>query len=108
VYHSPEDTAEKLDYPKVDATARWLTRFVRTARTRADAVTFDDAGRDDAGTLDEILGVLGALAPASPEAATMHDHVQALRGRCDAAGRLSPSARHEIPALVERIESRLA
>lgn len=48
--NTPEDTPAKLDYRKVEATARWLTRFVHAARTRPELVTFDDAGQDDAGT----------------------------------------------------------
>src|SRR5512139_620657 len=34
VYHTPEDTPDKLDYAKIAATARWLTTFVRATRMR--------------------------------------------------------------------------
>lgn len=108
VYHSPEDTVEKLDFPKIEATARWLTRLVHATRTRADAVVFDDAGRDDAGTLDQILEVVGALAAVSPEAQMARSYVGRLRAQCDASGRLPAEARSEVGAIVGMIESRLA
>ncbi len=108
VYHTPDDTPAKLDYPKIEATARWLTRFVRAARTRDGVVTFDEAGQDDAGTLDEIGEIVGALAHGSPEAEMARRYVESLRQRCDAAGRLPASARGEIQGIVAMIESRLA
>jgi hypothetical protein len=108
VYHSPEDTVEKLDYPKIDATARWLSRFVRACRGRDDSGTFDEAGCDDAGTLDQILEVVCALAPGSREAAMARSYVEALRNQCNASGVLSASARREVPSIVAMIESRLA
>jgi hypothetical protein len=108
VYHTPEDTPARLDYPKVEATARWLTRFVRAARTRPEPVPFDDAGQDDAGTLDEIAEVVRALAPASSQAEMVLPYLAALRAQCDASGRLGPRARAEVRAIVGTIESRLA
>src|SRR5262249_62213097 len=50
VYHTPEDTPDKLDYPKIEATARWLTQFVSATRTRLGPVRFDEAGSGDPGT----------------------------------------------------------
>src|SRR3954453_4514167 len=61
VYHTPEDTSDKLDLGKIAATARWLTRFVRTARVR-DAGPYLD-GRLDRGTLDEVAEIIAALSP---------------------------------------------
>jgi len=106
VYHTPEDTPEKLDYPKMEATARWLTRFVRAARTREDAA-FDDAGRADLASLDELREVLSSLVTLAPEARMALSYVQTLRDACDAEGRLPPARRPEMTALVAQIESRL-
>jgi Zn-dependent M28 family amino/carboxypeptidase len=108
VYHTPEDTPEKLDYAKIEATARWLTRFVRSARTRSERVEFDDNGRDDAGTLDEIAEVVRALLAASPEAERALSYVTTLRGACDPAGRLPAGRRRELASIVGMIEARLA
>jgi hypothetical protein len=108
VYHTPEDTPEKLDYPKIEATSRWLTRFVRSARLRSGPVVFDENGRDDVGSLDEITGVVKALASVSPEAELAVMHLTALRAQCDASGRLPGDLRNEIASVVGMIESRLA
>lgn len=105
VYHTPEDTPDKLDYPKIAATARWLARFVRRARTR-DATRFTDA-RLDAGTLDEVGEVLAALEPFAPEATFARDYLDKLRAACDRAGNLPTALRGEVGKLVEMLEERL-
>jgi Zn-dependent M28 family amino/carboxypeptidase len=108
VYHTPEDTVDKLDFPKIEATARWLTRMVRATRMRPDALAFDQTARDDAGTLEQVFEVLDALAPLSPEAQMARRYAETLRARLDGSGRLPSSARDQISALVGMIESRLA
>jgi hypothetical protein len=108
VYHTPQDTPDKLDYPKIHATARWLSRFVRAARSRADRVIFDEQGNDDAGTLDEIAEVVGALRGVSGEAEMALQFVTGLRASCDDGGRLPPDRRGELASVVGMIESRLA
>jgi hypothetical protein len=108
VYHTPEDTPEKLDFAKIDATARWLTHFVHAARTRPRQVEFDENGCDDAGTLDEIGEVVRALCDVSSEAELALRYVTTLRAACDATGRLPAGRRGELSTLVGMIESRLA
>jgi Zn-dependent M28 family amino/carboxypeptidase len=105
VYHTPADTLDKLDYRKIAATARWLTRFVRATRTRDDT-QFVDA-RLDGATLDEIGEVIGALAGLAPDADAALAHVKRLRAACDRAGNLPAAQRHELGALVEMLETRL-
>jgi Zn-dependent M28 family amino/carboxypeptidase len=106
VYHTPEDTPDKLDYAKIEATARWLTRFVRESRTREPA-RFDDAGRADRATLGEVVEILESLATVSPEAELALSHVKGLRAACDAAGCLPVSRRAELAAIVAMLEARL-
>jgi hypothetical protein len=106
VYHTPEDTPDKLDYGKLAATARWLTRFVREARTR-DPSRFVDA-RLDRGTLDEVAEVIDALAPVATEAAMAQQYVRALRAACDRAGNLPDRQRGDVGQLVAMLESRLS
>jgi Zn-dependent M28 family amino/carboxypeptidase len=105
VYHSPEDTPEKLDLGKLGATARWLTRFVRTARTR-DELRFVD-GRFDRGTLDEVGEIVAALRSVSPEADAAARHIDQLRAACDRAGNLPAARRADLGALVGMLEARL-
>lgn len=105
VYHTPDDTPDKLDHPKIAATARWLTRFVRAARVRDDT-RFQD-GRLDRGTLDEIAEILAALAPLAPEAAAALHQVRRLHAACDRAGNLPATQRDQLGALVAMLEARL-
>lgn len=108
LYHTPEDTPEKLDYPKIEATARWLTRFVRATRVRPGPIAFEDGGRDDAGTLDEIAEVVRSLSARHADAEMALRYVTALRAACDASGRLPEARRAELTSIVGMIESRLA
>ncbi|HEX3759460.1 MAG TPA: M28 family peptidase [Kofleriaceae bacterium] len=105
VYHTPDDTPDKLDYPKLAATARWLTRFVRAARIRDDTRFLD--GRLDRGTLDEVGEILGALAPLAPDASAALRHIRALRSACDRDGHLPDAQREQLASLVELLEDRL-
>jgi Zn-dependent M28 family amino/carboxypeptidase len=105
VYHTPDDTPDKLDLAKIAATARWLARFVRATRTRAP-ITFRDAALDR-GTLDELAEVIGALAARSPEAGLALRRVDALRSACDRDGNLPRAPRAELAALIGALESSL-
>ena len=105
VYHTPEDTPDKLDYAKIDATARWLTRFVRASRTREDSSFVDE--RLDRGTLDELSEVITALAALSPEAAAALEYVNRLRAACDRKGNLPEALRPDLCNVVGMLETRL-
>jgi Zn-dependent M28 family amino/carboxypeptidase len=108
-YHAPSDTPEKLDYPKMAATARWLERFVR-------AVCEDDGGprafqphaADDASTLRALVAITSALAPISAEAEHGRAYAESLLAACGADGRLPEGRRPEVPLLVSMLEERLA
>lgn len=105
VYHTPEDTPDKLDDGKIAATARWLTRFVRESRTRPPT-RFIEASLDRP-TLDELGEIIGALAPVAPEAAAALTYVRGLRAACDRDGNLPAARRPEVGAIVAMLEARL-
>lgn len=105
VYHTPEDTPDKLDYDKIAATARWLTRFVRATRTRAP-IAFRDTSLDR-GTLDEVAEIVAALVPLSNDASRALRQVKELQSACDRSGRLPRSRRPEVANLIFLLESRL-
>ncbi len=105
VYHTPEDTPDKLDYGKIAATARWLTRFTRASRSRETEFVDDSLDR---GTLDEVGEVLDALSALSPEAAHARRHVLNLAASCDRAGHLPHAHRGELGALVVMLEQSLS
>ncbi len=108
-YHTPEDTPDKLDYPKIDATARWLTRLVREACARPEpSVRFLAGVRDDASTLRTLISLTQVLESVSPQAREARTVAELLLGRCDGAGRLGGTDRTAMQMLVSRIESALA
>ena len=49
-YHQVTDTPEKLDYPKIAASARWLTGLTRALCARSEPSRYVPQGTDDAGT----------------------------------------------------------
>jgi hypothetical protein len=102
VYHTPEDTPDKLDHQKIAATARWLVRFVRATRLR-DRPVFRDASLDR-GTLDELVEVITPLRAFAPEA--LH-RVQTLRAACDRNGDLPRHLHHEIGSVIANLEAQL-
>lgn len=106
VYHTPDDTPDKLDHRKIAATARWLTRFVRATRTREDTRFVDR--RLDRGTLDEVVEIIGALAQISPEAARTEPRLQQLRDACDKNGNLPATRRVELASFLAMLETSLA
>ena len=53
-YHTPQDTPAWLDWAKMDATARWLVRFVRETCARPEPrVAWIPGARDDASSLPD-------------------------------------------------------
>lgn len=88
VYHTPEDTADKLDWQKMGATARWLDRFVRIVCARPERRCEFRERRDDASTLRTFLAITDPLRAMSAEARLGHDLARTLLAACDADGRL--------------------
>jgi hypothetical protein len=107
-YHTPTDTPEKLDYPKMAATARWLERFVRETCARPEGpIAFDDGGPREAVTLRSLIDLTTSLSAISPEAGQGRAYAEMLLSSCDEHGRL-PAGGQEVQALVGMLEDRLA
>lgn len=108
-YHTPEDTPDKLDYPKIEATARWLERLVRETCARPEGkIRFLENVRDDASTLRSLIELSGKLEAVSPLAAMARETAGQLLTLCDNKGRLADEQRAALQMLVSRIESGLA
>lgn len=107
-YHRITDTPDRLDYPKIVATAEYLTRLVQHLRERPDApVRLDDRGRDDAGTVASLLALARLLAPfaaAAADAATLLEQLAAAAAK----GPLPPARRGQLSMLVQALEQALA
>jgi hypothetical protein len=108
-YHQPTDTPEKLDWAKMAATARWLTRFVRETCARPEkSIPFLRGGQDDASTLRSIVEITGALEGVAAEARTGRLAAEELLKQCDASGCLPDVLRSRATTLVGMLEARLA
>jgi hypothetical protein len=108
-YHTPDDTPEKLDYPKMEATARWLERYVRATCARPEGrVAFDRWAGDDAGTLESLIDVLGPLAEVTPEAGMAREMARSMLASVGKDRRLPAARRGEVAMLIATLESRLA
>lgn len=108
-YHTPEDTPEKLDYTKMEATARWLERYVRqTCERPEDQVVFEKWAGDDAGTLRSLIDLLGPLAAVAPEAEMARSMAEGLLAAVGKNNRLPGARRGEVAMLVAALEERLA
>ena len=108
VYHTPDDVPAALDWGKMEATARWLSRFVQATRVRDGGIAFRADGRDDARTLRQVMELLRALEPVTPEASLGMGVAQALLDECDRDGCLPAARQPEVGQLVAMIEQRLA
>ncbi|WP_437962364.1 M28 family peptidase (plasmid) [Sorangium sp. So ce119] len=109
VYHTPEDTPEKLDFAKMEATSRWIERFVRETCARPEPrVPFLRGARDDASSLRLLVELAGALEELAPQARQGRRAAEALLAACDREGRLPEARRHEAQMLLGMIEAGLA
>jgi hypothetical protein len=107
-YHTPDDTPDKLDYPKMAALARWLQRWTRETCARPEPrIGFQDR-RDDAATARTLVELADALGPSLPAAIVLRAEAQALLERCDPDGQLPASARQALQVLLLSLEDSVA
>ncbi len=106
-YHRPSDTPEKLDYPKIAATAEFLTELTLAASTRPEErIPLHTDARDDATTLRTLLDMGRGLATEVPAAADALPMVEALAAKAE-AGPLNEAERTLITQLLMGLESLL-
>ncbi|MCA8921313.1 MAG: M28 family peptidase, partial [Planctomycetes bacterium] len=103
-YHQVTDTPEKLDYPKVAATARWLTALTRALCARPGATRYVPGGTDDAGTVASLTAVAELLAPVDPRAAFLGQALATFQGRSE----FDAAAKQQLAGLVSAVEDALS
>ena len=109
VYHTPDDTPDRLDYSKMAATARWLERLVRETCARPEPrIPFLPRALEDASTLRSLIDLTAALDATSPYAALGQEIAQRLLAACDADGKLPRGQRQEMQGLIIQLEAALA
>lgn len=107
-YHTPQDTPEGLDWPKMAATARWLERYIRQTCELPAPPRFDAKARDDVATLRSILALSRALAPYAEQARAATTLAEGLLRSCDRSGRLPADLQPHISVLLLSLEQGLA
>jgi Zn-dependent M28 family amino/carboxypeptidase len=106
-YHATSDTPEKLDYPKILATADFLSELVVELTRRDDPVELRPHARDDRATLETLARLASLLAPHVASARMAERTIAALTERMRANGALSEGERMKITQLVLALESAL-
>lgn len=106
VYHTPQDTPDKLDFEKMAATARWLEAFVRGAceREERDRPVPYERRRDDRSTLLSLIAVLDELAEQSEDAVAAREMARELLRACTIDGTLPPARTAEVTTLALGLE----
>jgi Zn-dependent M28 family amino/carboxypeptidase len=109
VYHTPDDTPDRLDYDKMAATAAWLTRFTHETCARPEPrIEARPRFRDDASTLRTVADLTRPLEAAIPRARAMRVTAESLLPRCSSEGLLPVRDRPELQGLLAVIEGGLA
>ena len=108
-YHTPQDTPAWLDWSKMEATARWLERFVRETCARPEErIPWVPDARDDASTLRSLIDIGRSLVDVLPEAAEGLEFASALLAACGKDGKLPESRRADLRMLAQVLEQGLS
>ena len=107
VYHTPDDTPDRLAWEKMGALASWLEIFTRELCQDTRPLAFRNV-TDDASTLRSLQALLAPLSGLAQPARLAVARAEALLGACDREGSLPPGLRDDARALVAAIESALA
>jgi hypothetical protein len=102
VYHTPEDTPDRLDFEKMRATGDFLAELVLDLAQNAPLARYRDE-RDDAASVESIIEIATLLAPFAPQAAMAVQVAQQLHGRA-----LSEEERRVLGMIVAGLEQGLA
>lgn len=107
-YHTPLDTPDRLDWSKIEATSRWLERFVRRQCARDEGPFRTQPAPDDLSTLDSAAALVRALYPDPSSARALTQALRSLRDACRADRSLPTGRQAELAMLVGQLERSLA
>jgi Zn-dependent M28 family amino/carboxypeptidase len=107
VYHTPDDTPEKLDFAKLEATARLAAGLALDLARAPAPPRFRAGARDDAATVATLLALARRLAPLAPEAAAAVEALAPLATAAAARGLLAHE-RATIEGVIFGLEAALA
>lgn len=109
VYHTAQDTPDRLDYAKMEATARWLARFTSEVCDRPEApIEWRPDACDDASSLRTLAEITREMEVVDPRARAARLTAERLLAFCDADGCLPDPHRPELDRLLKGLEGGLA
>jgi hypothetical protein len=106
-YHTPKDTPEKLDYPKLLAFADYLAALVTELAGHADFV-YDERAVDDEATLTTLVELGRHAAPLARTQVRVAALVDKLEERLESEAPLGPGDRGTLQAAMQAIEEAFA
>lgn len=106
-YHTPEDTPEKLDYPKMLALADYLVSLTRELAAR-DGFTFEADAVDDAATLATLVELGHHAGPLARKPEQVMALIRKLQQRMERGAQLTHGDRGTLRAAIIAIEEALA
>lgn len=106
-YHTPQDTAEKLDYPKMVALADSLAALIRELAARDDKYSFEPEAVDDTATLSTLVELGRHAGPLHHNSTQVMALVGKLQQRLEAGAPLSSGDRGALRATILALEEAL-
>lgn len=107
-YHSIEDSAEKLDYPKIQRTVQYLTLLIqRLSILDPSFFVYDENGNDDLATLSTLQQLFQCLGPNVEDSARINDFLTQSITWCRHNGNLSDFERSKLSYLLAILEKAL-
>ena len=105
-YHTPEDTPEKLDYPRMLALSDYLSVLVRELAAR-DEFTFESDAVDDVATLTTIIELGRHAGPLARKPDRVMTLLSKMEQRLEAGTKLSYGDRGAVRATMLALEEAL-
>jgi len=107
-YHMPSDTADKLNYDKMEAFARHLTDAVVALANRPDRAKYVPDGFDDRATISSLKDILAPLSETSPDAERAAMFVAGFKQSLEDNGALTHDERGAIAIIVAQVDHALS
>lgn len=105
-YHTPQDTPDRLDWPKLAAMAKWVEAFTRDACARGEESVPYTGARDDRSTLTTLVDLLNEMSTGQPALEAALKTARGLLSACDERG-VSPTP-DAVSRLLHALEANLA
>ncbi len=104
-YHTLFDSAEKLDYPKINRQTHYFSHLLRKLTTAPDdAFVYKPKGAADAESLKSLKAMFGVMDPETPNLDNILNFIEKAEKTCEINGNLSLPEQSKLLHLVKLIE----